>query len=200
MWPVGTATDQSEEYNFTAEGAGLVVWGANGRYESLSGANVVLARNHQARIELVGTTPQTLTGTWTREDENLVRLQIPDLGGRRLNATGTLLLDDGELGQLELVGGTPGARASAVMTFAAAAYELPRDEMICRQEARAQLEDERGTTVPMLFLAAERSRVSSSRDQLNGDALVLADQGRFTYNCEIDTRRGQVLEASIEER
>ncbi len=129
-----------------------------------------------------------------------MRLQIPDVGGRRLNASGTLMLDEGELGQLELIGGTPGARASAVMTFVADDYELPRDEMLCRQEARAQLEDERGTTVPMLFLAPERSRVSSSRDELDGDALVLADRGRFTYNCEVDTRRGQVLAASIEER
>jgi hypothetical protein len=196
----GTPTDPDEEYTFTAEGAGLVVWGANGRYESLSGANVVLARDHQARIELTGTTPQTLTGTWTREEEDLVRLQIPDVGGRRLNASGTLLLDEGELAQFELIGGTPGARSSAVMTFAADSYELPRDEMLCRQEARAELEDERGSTVPMLFLAPERSRVSSSRDQLNGDALVLAERGRFTYNCEIDTRRGQVLTASVAER
>ena len=52
----------------------------------------------------------------------------------------------------------------------------------------------------LLFLAPERSRVSSSRDELVGDALVLADRGRFTYDCEIDTRRGQVLEASIARR
>jgi hypothetical protein len=195
-----TATAENEEYTFAAEGAGLVVWGANGRYESITGANVALAGDHQARIELMGTTPQTLTGTWTREDDNVVRLQVPDVGGRRLNATGTLTLDDDELAQLELIGGTPGARASAVMTFAAAAHELPRDEMLCRQEARAKLEDERGTTVPVVFLGPERSRVSSSRDELVGEALVLADRGRFTYNCEVDTRRGQVLEASIVRR
>jgi hypothetical protein len=72
--------------------------------------------------------------------------------------------------------------------------------MLCRQEARAKLEDERGTTVPVVFLGPERSRVSSSRDELVGEALVLADRGRFTYNCEVDTRRGQVLEASIVRR
>jgi hypothetical protein len=109
-------------------------------------------------------------------------------------------LNHGELAQLEVIGGSPGARSSAVMSFVADAYQLPRDELLCRQEARAQLEDERGSTVAMLFLTPERSRVSSSRSQLDGDALVLADRGRFNYNCEIDTRRGQVLAASIERR
>ena len=190
-----------EEYNFVAEGSGLIVWGSNGRYESVFGANVTLARDHRARIELTGTTTQTLTGTWTREADDLVSLKIPDVGGRRVNAGGTLLLDEnGELGWFELIGGTPGARASAVMTFVAEGYELPRDEMLCHQEARAQLEEDRGATVPVLFLAPDRERMSSTRDEIHGDALVLADRGRFTYTCEVDTRRGQVLQASIDRR
>jgi hypothetical protein len=194
-------TTPGEELDFVAQGSGLIVWGANGRYESVFGANITLARDHQARIELTGTTTQTLTGTWTREEDDVVSLAIPDVGGRRIDADGTLLLDEnGELGWFELIGGTPGTRASAVMTFVAEGYELPRDEMLCHQEARAQLEDDRGAIVPVLFLVPDRERVSSTRDEIHGDALVLADRGRFSYTCEVDTRRGQVLQASIDRR
>ena len=65
---------------------------------------------------------------------------------------------------------------------------------------RAQLEEERGAPMVILFLQPERSRVSSTRDELSGDALGLASPARFTYTCEVDPRRGQVLEASIRRR
>jgi hypothetical protein len=151
-------------------------------------------------VDFVGTTPQTLNGTWTRESADVVRLRIPELGGRRVTAEGLVLIDDEALGRVELVAGTPGSRSSAVMTFVADDYTPPRVETLCLQEARAQLEDDRGVPMVMLFLAPDRSRVATGRDRLSGDALVLADLASFTYSCEVDTRREQVLQASIESR
>ena len=188
------------DFNLRADGAGLVVWGANGRYESLSGASVVLSRDGRARVGLDGTTPQTFTGTWTRESNDLVRLQIPDIGGQRVDGKGIVVLDGGRLGRVEVTAGTPGARNQIVFTLIADDYAPPPEETLCIQEARAQLEDERDAPLVLLFLAPRRSSVATGRDDLSGDALVLTDPASFRYRCQVDTRRGTVLDASIQRR
>jgi hypothetical protein len=111
-----------------------------------------------------------------------------------------VLLDDDKLARVEVIAGIPGARNSALMTFVADDYTPPAVETLCLQEARAQAEDDRGSIMVMLFLTPDRSRVSTGRDELNGDALALDDLESFTYRCEVDTRRGTVLEASIQDR
>jgi Beta/Gamma crystallin len=194
------STAGDEELSLTAEGTGLVIWGSDGKYEAVHTVSATLGRDGRARIDLRGPTDQTLAGTWTREADDLVSLRIPDLAGRRLNANGRLQLSGDRLARLEVIAGTPGARSSAVMTFVADGYEPPREEMLCHQEARAQLEDERGAALVMVFLQPERSSVSSSRDELVGDAFVLSEPARFTYTCDVDKRRGQVLDAAIRRR
>ena len=189
-----------EDLALAADGNGMVVWGANGKYEALHSVSATLGHDGRARIELTGATSQTLTGTWTRDGADRVSLTIPDVAGHRLNANGTLLLDGAKLARFEVIAGALGAQESAVMTFVADDYDLPREEVLCHQAARARLEDERGAPMVMLFLEPERSRVSSGRQELAGNALGLADPSRYSYTCEVDTRRGQVLDASIRRR
>jgi hypothetical protein len=189
-----------QDLALAAEGNGMVVWGGNGKYESLHSVSATLGRDGRAKIDLTGATSQTLTGIWTREGADRVNLAIPDVAGHRLNATATMLLDGAKLARFEMIGGTLGARESAVMTFVADDYQIPRAEVLCHQEARAQLEDQRGAPMVMLFLEPESSRVSSGRQELAGNALGLADPSRYSYTCAVDTRRGQVLDASIQRR
>jgi hypothetical protein len=188
------------EIALTASGSGLVVWGTNGRYESLSGAKVALTRDGKARIDFTGTTPQTLLGTWSRESERVARLSIPEVGGRRTNATGWVIFDRNDLAEIQVTSGTPGARASAVVTFMADDYRPPAEETACYQEVRAQLEKERGAPMAMVFLTPDRSRVASGRYRLDGDALILAEAASLAYRCEVDSRRGVVLDATSQRR
>jgi hypothetical protein len=183
-----------------ASGSGLVIWGANGRYESITGAKVALGRDGGARIDFTGTTAQTLNGTWTRESEKVARLSFPEIGGRRTSAEGWVMLDDDELARIELTSGTPGARSSAVMAFIADDYTPPADETACQQEVRAQLEEDRGAPLAMLFLTPDRSRVATGRDRLDGEAVVLAAPGSLIYRCDVDTRRDTVLDATSRRR
>lgn len=196
----GDSQTTRSDRTLEASGAGLVVWGSNGRYESLSGAKVLLGSDGTVTIALTGTTPQTLTGTWTRETDRLALVAIPDIGGRRMNGRGFVILDQGELARVEVVAGTPGARSSAVLTFVADEYTPPVEETLCHQQVRAQVEDDRGVALPMLFLTPDRSRIASGREELTGDALMLADPASFEYRCEVDTRRASVLDSSIERR
>jgi hypothetical protein len=198
----GETDDQTAGRDLTLEasGAGLVVWGGNGRYESVSGAQVHLGRDGAARIDLTGTTPQTLTGTWTRDSDRLAFVDIPTIAGRRMNGRGWIQLDAGELARVELVAGAVGSRSSAVFTFVADDYTPPVEETRCQQEVRAQIEGDRGAVLPLLFLTPDRSRIASGREELGGHALALADPASFEYRCEVDTRRASVLDASIERR
>ncbi|HVR30662.1 MAG TPA: beta/gamma crystallin-related protein [Thermoanaerobaculia bacterium] len=190
----------SSVYDLQANGAGLVVWGANGRYESLSGASVVLSRDGRARVGLDGTTPQSFDGTWTAESSERMRLQIPDIGGRRVGGSGSVLLDGGRLARVEVTAGTPGARNQIVFSFVADDYTPPREETLCMQEARARLEGDRGIPLVLLFLAPERTSGASGWVELSGDAVVLAGPTSVSYRCEIDARRGQVLGVSTQRR
>jgi hypothetical protein len=191
---------EDEDITFESPGSGLVVWGPDGPHETLTGAKVLLGGDGQARVDFTGPKPHTLSGTWERESEDVVRLEVPLVGSRRSNAQGLVLLDDDKLARVEVIAGIPGARNSALMTFVAGDYTPPAVETLCLQEARAQAEDDRGSIMVMLFLTPDRSRVSTGRDELNGDALALDDLESFTYRCEVDTRRGTVLEASIQDR
>lgn len=190
----------SSNIDVEAIGSGFVVSGTNGRYDSLSGVKVALGRDGRARIDLTGTTPQTLTGTWTRESDDLLLLSIPDISGRRANGRGFVMMDGANLARVEVTSGRPGSRSSTVITFLADDYTPPREETACLQEIRAQLEDERGTALAMLFLAPDRSRLTTGRERLVGDALVLADAGSLAYRCDVDIRRGTVVDASSERR
>jgi hypothetical protein len=196
----GAGETEDEDIAFEGPGSGLVVWGADGRYETLTGAKVLLSGDGKARVDFTGPTPHTLSGTWERESEDVVRLVVPLVGSRRANAQGLVLLDNGNLARIEVIAGNPGAKGSALMTFIADDYTPPRVETLCVQEARAQLEEDRGTAMTMLFLTPDRSRVSTGRDELNGDAIALSHIESFSYRCEVDTRRGAVLEASIQDR
>jgi hypothetical protein len=186
------------DLDLLANGAGLVVWGAEGRYESLSGAAVALGHDGRARIDLDGTTPWTLNGTWTRESDALVRLEIPAISGRRVDGEGIVVLDGERLARVEVSAGTAGARDQVVFTFVADDYTPARDETLCIEQTRAQLEGERGAPLVLVFPAPRRSSVSSGRDRLGGEALVLASPASWSYRCEVDTRRGEVLEVSIQ--
>jgi hypothetical protein len=188
------------DYDLDARGAGLVVTGEAGRYSALSSASVALGRDGKARIDFDGASAQTFAGTWSRDSSDLLRLRIPDIGGRRVDATGIVSLDSGRLARVQLTAGTPGAHNQLVYTFVADDYEPPREETLCVQEARKQLEDERDAPLVLLFLAPERTAGSSGRDQLSGDGVVLDDPGSFRYQCEVDSRRGSLLGATVDRR
>jgi len=200
--PGDTAPPQpiSQDIDVAADGAGLVVWGSMGRYESLSGAKALLGRDGKARIDLAGTTPQTLTGTWTRESDTVMRLRIPDIADRRADAQGMVMLDGGRLARVEITAGTLGARNQVVFSFVADGWAPPREETRCQQQARARLEEDTGVPVVVLFLAPERSRLTTGRDALRGGAIQLADPAAFEYRCEVDAQRGEVLAATIQRR
>jgi hypothetical protein len=188
------------DITLAASGAGLVAWGANGQYESLSGAKVALGRDGRARIDFTGNTAQTLLGTWTRESDRVARLSISEVGGRLTSAKGWVIFDHGDLAEIQVTSGTLGTRSSASMAFRADDYRPPSEETACYQQVRAQLEEERGAPMAMLFLTPDRSRLASGRYRLEGDALILAEAASLAYRCEVDSRRGVVLDATSQHR
>ena len=185
-----------------AEGAGLFVSGSMGRYAALSAATVQLTRDGNARIDFTGAGERSLTGTWTRQSDDVfsIHVTISDVDNRRAEAAGTVTLDGGRLARIEVRSGTLGARSQIVLSWISDDYSPPREETLCQQEARSQVESDRGAPIVLFFLVPERASTSSGRDRVAGNAIQIEDPALYEYRCDVDTRNGRVISATVDRR
>jgi len=181
-----------------AKGSGVVIWGGKKYFDTVSGAKVLLGRDGRMRINFTGSTSHTLNGTWSQETNGFARVRTIDLPDKPSVAVeGGVLLDHDQLARIDVTAGTQGTRDRVVYTFVAQDFVLPREETLCQQEIRARLEKEKGSGVKVAFLAPRLSRLGSDRQELRGEVVLLSENVSAEYRCEVDTRRGQVIDASV---
>jgi hypothetical protein len=184
-----------QEVQVQARGTGVVIWGAKGQYGSVSAAKVAAGRDGRIHISFTGSSPQSLDGIWERDGNGNLRITSIDLPTKpAIPVNGGVQLDHDQLARIDVRTGDPGSRDRVLYSFVAEDYQLPREETLCQQEIRNQLGAKGNQAV---FLTPDRSRVTSNRQELSGEVLILSDNTSSRYRCEVDARGGQVLNASV---
>jgi hypothetical protein len=189
------STGTGREIQVQARGTGVVIWGAKGQYGTVTAAKVAAGRDGRIHISFTGSSPQTLDGAWNRDADGNLRITTIDLPTKPAIAVdGGVQLDHDQLARIDVRAGDPGTRDRVLYSFVAEDFELPREETLCQAEIRAQLGAKGNQAV---FLAPDRSRGTSSRQELSGEVVILSDNTSTRYNCEVDARGGRVLHASV---
>lgn len=111
------STASGDEYRTRGQGNGSVTLGT-GRPQSIHGAKIAIGADGRLEINFAGSTPATLTGTYTREANGTLNIRTIDLNGRSLAANGVVTFTSKDwLQRIDLTAGTPGTRDSVVARF-----------------------------------------------------------------------------------
>jgi hypothetical protein len=174
-----------------------MVSGNRDHVDTISSVKVMLGGDGRFRLNIAGTTPHTLEGTYTRESPDFARIDTIDRPGGTLRADGGITLNDEWLERLDVEAGAAGTRDHVIYNFVADTFALSQEETACQRQVRARIEKDRGAGAKLAFLSQQHSRISSQRQELRGKVVMLSDGSTAQYRCEID-RSGQVLSASVE--
>jgi hypothetical protein len=190
----GTAT--GDDNRTRGRSTGTVVRGPRNATESINSVKVLLGGDGRYRLTFNGSQPHQIEGTYTREGSDFARINTIEVNGASLPARGGITLNQDFLERLDVEAGTPGTRDYVAYNFAVDAFQssnMSNDSAACQQAVRARIQQQRGAHTKVAFVGQEMH----SRSEVRGTVVILADNTRAQYRCQID-RRGQVTLASMQ--